>query len=143
MKRSVPTVADYMTRTPHSIGADQPVSRAHLTMRQHRIRHLPVLAAGRLVGIVTERDLSWIDALDDAKRETIVVEDAMTPFPYVTEPTTPLDEVAATMGAGKFGAAIVAEGHKVVGVFTTTDAMRALADALHGRFPGEAGEHAA
>jgi acetoin utilization protein AcuB len=133
MKRTEPTVFEYMTRAPHSIGADQPIARAHDVMREQRIRHLPVLRSGELVGILTERDIAWVEALDTDRRERIRVDDAMTPFPYVTAPTTPLAEVARAMAAGKFGAAIVEDRGKVIGVFTTTDAMRALADALEGR----------
>jgi acetoin utilization protein AcuB len=130
MKRTEPTVADYMTKTPHSIGAAQTIARAHAVMREHRVRHLPVLEGGSLVGIVTERDLAWIEAVDEPKRAALLVEDAMTPLPYVAAPETPLREVALAMQAGKFGAAIVADSGHVVGVFTTTDAMRALAEAL-------------
>jgi acetoin utilization protein AcuB len=128
-----PPVGDYMSRTPHSIGSDQPLSLARDMMRKHRIRHLPVLRGGELVGIVTERDVAWLALLHEEGRERTLVEDAMTPFPYVTAPETPLREVALTMSAGKFGATIVAERNKVVGVFTTTDAMRALAEALEDR----------
>ena len=87
-------VAEYMSRTPHSIGADQPLSRARAMMHEHRIRHLPVLRGGELVGIVTERDIAWFTLLEDEGREKTLVEDAMTPFPYVTTPETPLREVA-------------------------------------------------
>ncbi|HVY44842.1 MAG TPA: CBS domain-containing protein [Minicystis sp.] len=133
MKRSNPTVADYMTKTPHSIGADQPISRARALMREHGVRHLPVLEGGHLVGIVTDRDLAATEAVDEDKREALRVDDAMTPFPYVAAPSAPLAEVARAMAAGKFGAALVADAGRVVGVFTTTDAMRALADALEAR----------
>ena len=125
-----PTVADVMTKHPHSIGADQPVARAHALMRQHGIRHLPVLQAGRLVGIVTERDLNWIELVGVERGETLLVEDAMTPFPYIAEPSTPRRDVAIAMQSGKFGAAIVSDSGPVVGGFTNTDAMRALAEAL-------------
>lgn len=133
MKRTEPTVFEYMTRAPHSIGADQPIARAHDMMRQHRIRHLPVLQGGELVGVLTERDIAWVESFDTDRRRRLLVDDAMTPFPYVTASTTPLCEVARAMAAGKFGAAIVVDHGKVVGVFTTTDAMRALADALEER----------
>jgi acetoin utilization protein AcuB len=138
MKR-VPTVADYMTPAPRSIGADQSIARARAIMREHRIRHLPVLRSGQLVGLVSDRDLAWIESMEAEKREAVLVDDAMTPFPYVVPLETPLEVVAATMAQGRFGSAIVIDRHRVVGVFTTTDAMRALAD----KFAGHAESRAA
>lgn len=127
MKRTA-TIGEYLTSAPHTIGVDQTIAFARETMRRHRLRHLPVLDAGRLVGVVSERDLAWLEGRVDAERTA--VSEAMTSDPYVVEPTAPLREVAMTMAAGKFGATIVVDHGKVSGVFTTTDAMRALADAL-------------
>jgi acetoin utilization protein AcuB len=120
-----------MTATPHSIGPDQPLSLAHDLMRQHRIRHLPVLDGGKLVGMVSLRDLHLVETFTDVDPDEVSVEEAMTPEPYAVSPTTPLEEVASEMAAHKYGSAVVLEGTKVVGVFTTVDACRALADALH------------
>ena len=46
-----------MTETPHSIGKDQPLAVAHRLMKEHDLRHLPVLEQGKLVGLVSERDV--------------------------------------------------------------------------------------
>ncbi len=50
-------VGDVMTRQPQVIEADAPVYEAAATMAERRVRHLPVVAQGRLWGIVSERDL--------------------------------------------------------------------------------------
>ena len=44
-QRSIPKISVYMTTEPHTIGADQTMAHAHAVMREHRIRHLPVLSA--------------------------------------------------------------------------------------------------
>jgi acetoin utilization protein AcuB len=51
------TVERFMTRSPLTIGQDQPLAAAHRMMREHRVRHLPVLDGGMLVGVVSQRDL--------------------------------------------------------------------------------------
>jgi acetoin utilization protein AcuB len=125
------TVLDYMTACPHSIGSDQPFARAHEQMRALGVRHLPVLTGGRVVGIVSERDLALVEAMrEEIDPERLTVEEAMTPEPYVVEPSAPLAAVAREMAAHRYGAALVVESGRLVGVFTTTDALRALADAL-------------
>ena len=58
-----PLIRDYMTESPHSIGANQTLATAHEMMRAHQIRHLPVLRAGKLVGIVSQRDLYLVETL--------------------------------------------------------------------------------
>jgi acetoin utilization protein AcuB len=121
-----PLIADYMTRSPHSIGAARTLEDAHRLMRQHKIRHLPVVDQGVLVGIVSERDLALAETLKDVDPRDVEVEEAMSPDPYVVSPDTPLQKVAITMWKKKYGSAVVMEGREVVGVFTTIDALRAL-----------------
>lgn len=122
------TIANWMTRSPHTIGADQALAAAHRLMREHRVRHLPVLRAGRLVGIVSQRDLALIETLPDVDPREVPVEDAMSTETYVVSPRTALGQVAAQMAARKLGSAVVVEGDRVAGVFTVTDACRALAE---------------
>jgi acetoin utilization protein AcuB len=130
MARKTTPVKDYMTPHPHSIGRDQKLSTAHELMRKYEIRHLPVLDGGHVVGLVSLRDLHLIETLPDVKPNEITVEEAMSSDPYTVPPTMSLGELAREMAAHKYGAAIVVEHNKIVGVFTTVDALRALSDAL-------------
>lgn len=133
MSKAIPTVQKYMTTVPFSIGPDQPLMRAHTMMREHNIRHLPVLHGGQLVGILTDRDLHLIETLKDVDPAKVMVEDAMSQMPYSVEPDSPLDHVAAEMAEHKYGCAVVVQNSKVVGVFTTVDACRALSELLRTR----------
>ncbi len=133
MTKAIPTIQKYMTTTPHSVGQEQPLSVAHRMMADHDIRHLPVLEAGRLVGMVTDRDLRFIESFKDADPARLKVEDAMTTSVYSTTPDAPLDAVCDTMAENKFGSAVILSNGKVVGIFTTVDACRALSSLLHGR----------
>ncbi len=133
MQAKKPTVADYMTRSPLSISFDQTLAQAHALMRDERIRHLPVLSGGRLVGLVSERDVAFIEKVPETDPQQLRVEEAMTPMPYAVESTTPLAKVAREMFEQRHGSAVVMDEGKVIGVFTTTDALRALSDALESK----------
>jgi acetoin utilization protein AcuB len=123
--KTVPITA-YMTHYPLSIGSDQTAATARALMKKHAIRHLPVLDGGHIVGLLSERDLDLVETLKDVDPAKVAVEEAMSQNPYVVPPTKSLGEVVREMARHKYGAAVVAEGPKVVGVFTTIDALNAL-----------------
>jgi len=133
MTKAIPTVQKYMTTSPHTVGSDQTLSQAHAVLREHRIRHLPVLRGGELVGMLTDRDLALIEALKDVQPHSIKVEDAMSTGIYSVSPDAPLDEVVDEMAAKKYGSAVVVQNGKVVGIFTTVDVCMALGELLRGR----------
>jgi acetoin utilization protein AcuB len=122
-----------MTTTPHSIGGDQTLATAARMMREHRIRHLPVLSGGKLQGLLSDRDLKLVETFRDVDPQTMTVEEAMVESPYCVAPDAPLDEVASTMARDKHGSAVVMQNQRVVGIFTTVDACRALAELLQTR----------
>ena len=123
-------IRDSMTRSVHTIGASLTLADAAKMMRKHKIRHLPVLEGGALVGLLSDRDVQVISSISDLDPSCILIEDAMTQAPWTVSPTTPLLEVAMHMAEQKLGSAVVMENDKVVGVFTTTDGMRVLAELL-------------
>lgn len=130
MSRSIPTIQHHMTASPHSIGVDQTLARAHAVMREHRIRHLPVLAGGRLLGIVSERDLHLVETMAGVDPAKVTVEEAMSTSVYAVGPDAPLDEVAHEMAEHRYGCAVVMAHERVVGIFTTVDVARTLAALL-------------
>lgn len=131
--RAIPEVRRFMSTEPHTIGADQTMAAAHELMRKHRIRHLPVLSARRLVGIVSDRDLHMVETLRDVDPERVRVEEAMSQEVYAIRPDAPLDEVVEEMARHKYGSAVIVDDDHVVGVFTTVDACRAFSELLHTR----------
>lgn len=127
MTKSMPQVLNYMSTNVQTIGDDQSMLMAHRLMRQERIRHLPVLRQGKLVGLLSDQDLNLVETLSTVDPKLVVVSEAMQADPLVVAPDTPLAEVVSTMAEHKFGAAVVCDQHKVVGIFTTVDACLALA----------------
>jgi acetoin utilization protein AcuB len=99
-------------------------------MRRYDVRHLPVLDGGTLVGIVSQRDLHFIETLRDVDPQGVEVSEAMTQDVYTVDRDCPFRDVARQMASHKYGAAVVVDGVHVVGVFTTTDALRVLSDLL-------------
>jgi acetoin utilization protein AcuB len=121
------TIGEVMTPQPYTIGCDQTLETAHAMMRAHGIRHLPVLERGEIVGVLTQRDLYFLETIKGVDVATDKVNDAMTQDSYTVSPETPLDEVASTMAERRLGCAVVVERGRVVGIFTATDALRLLA----------------
>ena len=62
----IPKVAAYMTENPHSIGLHEPLEGAYLQMKQHGVRHLPVLSGKRLVGLLAAPNLRTVELLKRA-----------------------------------------------------------------------------
>ena len=122
------TVADYMTPGPYTIGREQSLVAAKQMMQKSHVRHLPVLHGGKLVGVLSDRELAAIETLPGSSQMT--VEDAMVPDVYVTSSDASLAMVAGEMARQRIGSAIVTKDEHVVGVFTAVDALRALAETL-------------
>lgn len=121
------TVQDHMTPCPQTIGRDQTLALAARLFREHRIRHLPVLVGGRLVGMLSERDVALVETLGNVDPAKEQVESAMSQDCYTVGPDDDLGEVAAHMAQHKYGSAVVTDNNKVIGVLTTVDVCRALA----------------
>jgi acetoin utilization protein AcuB len=128
-------VRQFMTPGPQCIERQQTLSEAHRLMRLKRARHLPVLASGRLVGILSLGDLHLLEGVAEVDPGRVRVEAAMTPEPYCVSPDTPLDEVVDVMAGNKYGCAVIVEAGQVVGIFTTVDALEAFARVLRGEAP--------
>jgi acetoin utilization protein AcuB len=119
-----------MTATPHTIGRTQSLAMASDLMRAHGIRHLPVLDGGRLVGLLSQRDVYLVETLPGANAAEVRAEEAMVPDVLTTNPDAALADVVEEMVERKAGSAVVMENQLVIGVLTTIDAMKALLDRL-------------
>jgi acetoin utilization protein AcuB len=132
-----PQILAYMTPFPYSVEVDAPLAEAHAFLRERHIRHLPVTEHGELVGVLTDRDIKLAlgpDLGSPPERE-LAVRDVYQPDTYVVDAGASLEQVAATMAERHLGSALVTRAEKLVGIFTTTDACRALARVLHERHP--------
>jgi acetoin utilization protein AcuB len=127
------SVGDFMTRAPHTIEQEQPLSDGYALMRTYQVRHLPVVHGGKLVGILSQRDLHFMATLRDVDPTRIAVSEAMSMDTYAVEPDEALADVTREMAEHRYGSAVVLEQGRVVGIFTTVDALRVLTDVLERR----------
>ena len=128
-------VADLMTPCPHTVDPVESVAVAHERMRSNGIRHLPVVEGEALRGMLSERDVQIVLSLVDVDPASVTVSHVMVRDPYCVSPGTPLLEVVERMASSKVGSAVVMENGRVVGIFTTVDALLGLRDALAGSVP--------
>lgn len=111
------------------------IAHARELLERHRINQLPVVLNGRLVGIVTDRDLR--DAFPsvfepEASRKmapepgTIAVRDVMTANVLTLPPEASVADAARVMRAERIGAIPIVSGERLVGILTRTDVLAAF-----------------
>ena len=129
-------VEDLMTRSPLTVEASRSLADAKRLMKRWGVRHLPVMDDGELVGMISDRDVKLIEAHSDTRASDIALAEAMSRAPWTVAPTTPLEVAVRHMARHKLGSSVVVDNKKVVGIFTSNDGLRALAQVLaHSREP--------
>jgi acetoin utilization protein AcuB len=118
-------VRDVMTRRLVTIGPETSCREARRLMDEHRIRHLPVVAGGRLIGMVSDRDVR--SAASGASGS--VARRIMTPDPVTVTSRTRIEHAARVMLDARFGSLPVVDT-TLVGIVTSTDLLRAFVRVL-------------
>ena len=124
-RKTLPTVADFMTREPCGIDVDLTLADAVDRMLANDIRHLLVIADGKLVGVIDSADVALANAITNDRINEISVRAAVRSV-LMCQPDTALHDAARIMERNHYGCAAVVEAGEVVGIFTITDALRAL-----------------
>ncbi len=131
-------VRDLMTKKVTTLDRNDTLDMVDDVMELGRVRHMPVIEKGQIVGIVSQRDLfrsalAFAIGYGDKGRRTLLktlnVKDLMKAPVITTEPDTPLAEAAALMVKKKIGCLPVLEAGKMVGILTETDVLRHVAGA--------------
>jgi len=138
-------VRDVMTRNLITVDPETSFTDALKIMRENRIRRLPVLEDGKLVGIVTEKDILYASPskattldvwelhylLNKLKIREIMTRDVVT-----IQEDTPVEEAAKIMADNKIGALPVVKGNKLVGIITETDIFKVFLEMFGSRKKG-------
>ncbi len=128
-------VREWMTKDPITLGPQTSLFRAWKLMKDRRIRHLPVMEDGRLVGIVTDRDLRLVlpspaTALEAHELnyllDKLTVSEAMTKDVVTTTPSASIADATRALLRNRIGALPVLAGPILVGILTRADALEAL-----------------
>ena len=127
-------VRDIMRPDPFAVGETDALGVAHAAMARHHIRHLPVLGEGRVVGILSERDVLAARARGNGESRwwKLPVRDAMTHPVQTAGPDDSLTEVAGRMAAAKIGALPIVERGKLLAIVTIPDVLAAEVRAAMG-----------
>jgi acetoin utilization protein AcuB len=121
-------VQDVMTDRVHTVSPDIAAENAWNMMRLRRIHHLVVTRAGRVVGLLSDRDVGGAKgALTRANR---TVADLMTPKVLTVLPTTPIRKAANLMRGQSVGCLVVADGARIVGIITVADLLELMGRGL-------------
>lgn len=131
-------VKDWMTANPVTITASTTLPEAHRLMMEHRIRRLPVMEKGRLVGIVTLGDVrgaepSGATSLSVWEINYLIsrlrIEEIMTPRPFTIRQEATLGEAAEMMLKYKVsGLPVLNEQDELIGIITESDIFRMVVD---------------
>jgi CBS domain-containing protein len=129
-------VRDVMQKSIVTISASERLSTVEDIMTLGRVRHMPVVHAGKLVGVVSERDLlrASLSELsghrDDERRaflHVVEIAQVMSTPPIVVAPDQTVGEAALIMAEQKIGCLPVVEGDELVGMITETDILHLVA----------------
>lgn len=131
---SGPRVGEVMTHPVVTLRRDHSINLARGVMEMERIRHLPVVDGGRLVGLVSHRDIVQAQATllagprgDDVGALATPVETIMQAAPRTVSPQTPVVEAARMLVDAHIGCLpVVDETGRLVGIVTATDFLELL-----------------
>ncbi len=131
--KTATTVREIMAKNPATLDRNETLDLAESIMNLGRIRHMPVVEDGKLVGIVSQRDMfrsALITSLGFGRKttgaliKTIKIKEIMTEKVVTISPDASVKEAARQMMDKKIGCLPVLEGDRLVGIVTETDMLQ-------------------
>jgi CBS domain-containing protein len=124
----VKSVRDAMTEDPRSIGVSATVVEAARLMREQHIGSLPITENERLIGMITDRDITTRVVAEAADPTTTSVGNVSSPDPVSVEPDSDLDEALRLMSRHQVRRLPVVENGRLVGIVAQADIALTLTD---------------
>ena len=134
-----------MTPNPVTVTPDVSISEAFSIMKERQFRRIPVVQGGKLIGIVTEKELQQVSPSKATSLsvfelnyllEKTTIKDAMRKDPIPVQDDDLIQKAALLMRTNKVGALPVMHGDKLVGIITESDIFDAFIDTMGFRNPG-------
>lgn len=135
-------VRDMMQSNPVTVSPETPISSIGDLMSQHRIRHLPVVAGERLLGLISDRDLKASAASvavarrgkkrDEPSAAILTARDLSRATIFTVAPGTPVEDAARLLAEHRIGSLPVLDGDRFVGIVTDTDVLACFARLVGG-----------
>lgn len=138
-------VGEKMSKPVITISKEMSIHDALALFKRERIRRAPVVEAGKLIGIVSDKDLlnatpSQVTSLSvweiNYALSKVTVREVMTRKVLTVQADTPIEEAARLMADNKIGGLPVMMGENLVGIITETDLFKAFLELLGGRSKG-------
>jgi CBS domain-containing protein len=133
-------VREAMTENPRAMSTSDPVVDAARLMREDHVGSLPVVDEGRLVGMITDRDIAMRVVAEGAEVETTQVGSVYTPEPVTVAPDANLDEALRLMARHQIRRLPVVEGSVLVGIVSQADIAREEKEKTTGELVGAISE---
>lgn len=133
MSKAIPPIQKFMTFNPHMVDGAESIKDALTLMNNQNIRHLPVTRENQLYGIISDRDIRLALCLVQADKNLLCEAICHTDV-YSVDPDTPVDVVCEEMAEHHYGCVIIKQNSHIVGIFTTVDACRAVAEISRQKF---------
>lgn len=128
-------VRDAMTQDVETVGPEESAARAWGLCRERNIRHLPVVDGGRLIGIVSDRDLRDLSPPRDTPDQEntlgwVSIRDMMTTDVFTAHPLDTIDHAARVIYEHKFNCLPVVADGELAGIITSSDLVRTLVELI-------------
>jgi acetoin utilization protein AcuB len=130
--KSIPTLAITMTPFPYSIDVNDTLKAAINMMEKQGFHHLPVTEQGKLVGVLSDRDIKFVESpfSSASLEDELYVKDIYSSRTYVVDIHTPLENVLKVMAEKHLGSALITKNDKLAGILTHNDVFRKFADVM-------------
>jgi len=135
--KPIKRVRECMTVDPMTVGPGDSLQKVVDLLRRRDIRSVPVVEDGKLIGIVTDRDVRQVAPAyplfrdeDEIRRytENLTVTAAVTADPMTVSPDTPLVEAAKVLETYRISSLPVLDHHRLVGMLSVTDLLRVFVE---------------
>lgn len=126
MRKTMP-VRECMSRLPREAEQQDRLGSVVEIMRAERCHHVPIMDGAQLFGILSREDLHEVLLAHGDAAERFTAGEICTADVLTVDPTTPVTDVARQMLERGVGSALVTDGDVLVGIFTSTDAVKLLA----------------